>query len=377
MKITKVKYDVVIVGAGITGLAHAVVAVEKGYSVLLLEKESQICGASIQNYGVISPMGQPTGKRFDRAMRSREKWIEMGEKAGFWINTNGSLYLAYHHAELDVISEYHELFGYQTNLCKASVAESKYAAIQTSGLLGALFSPHEITVDPKKAVYALLNWLKTHQLCDVKLGTHVLNIQPHVVQTLDEEFESERIIVCTGGNFDTLFDSKITHPDITLYKLQMIKTESFPGGLRVGPSLVAGNLLIYLESFEGCSSIRTLRHYIQSSQPESDKYGIQTMIAQNWEGELIIGNSTEAGSGFTPFNSQNINHLLITSAKKLLKGGVPPVKYTWNGYYAKPDHTSGLVFSPLRNVTVITGLGGAGMTLSFGLAEEVLDVLSI
>ena len=48
----------------------------------------------------------------------------------------------------------------------------------------------------------------------------------------------------------------------------------------------------------------------------------------------------------------------------------------WHGVYPKmTDGSSELVFSPAHGVTVVNGLGGAGMTMSFGLAEEILESL--
>ena len=49
------------------------------------------------------------------------------------------------------------------------------------------------------------------------------------------------------------------------------------------------------------------------------------------------------------------------------------VVQTWNGVYAKlTNGDTELFFSPEPGVYVLNGLGGAGMTLSFGLAEEVV-----
>jgi glycine/D-amino acid oxidase-like deaminating enzyme len=49
---------------------------------------------------------------------------------------------------------------------------------------------------------------------------------------------------------------------------------------------------------------------------------------------------------------------------------------TWNGVYAKlKDGGTEIVNSPEPGVTIVNGLGGAGMTLSLGLCEEVVGRL--
>ena len=52
------KYDLVIVGAGIVGMAHAYEAVQRGLSVLIVEKNQSCVGASVRNFGFITVSGQ-------------------------------------------------------------------------------------------------------------------------------------------------------------------------------------------------------------------------------------------------------------------------------------------------------------------------------
>ena len=106
------KYDVLIVGGGIIGLAHAYFAIQKGLKVLLIEREEFAVGASVRNFGLVWPIGQPPGELYDRTMHSRETWLELSQKAGFWASECGSFHLAYHQDELEVIREYHDLTNY-------------------------------------------------------------------------------------------------------------------------------------------------------------------------------------------------------------------------------------------------------------------------
>src|SRR5262249_4641929 len=45
----------------------------------------------------------------------------------------------------------------------------------------------------------------------------------------------------------------------------------------------------------------------------------------------------------------------------------------WHGTYARHPQEPHLVLDPLPGLRVVTGVGGAGMTLSFGLAARVIE----
>jgi hypothetical protein len=46
----------------------------------------------------------------------------------------------------------------------------------------------------------------------------------------------------------------------------------------------------------------------------------------------------------------------------------------WHGVYAKHPQKPYIRFQPEDRVEIITGLGGAGMTLSFGVAAETFRI---
>src|SRR5271170_155721 len=101
--------NAIIIGAGIVGLATARALAIRGYKITVFERNEMAVGASIRNFGMVWPIGQATGAMFDRAMLSRSIWKEVCAEAKIWHNEVGSLHLAYHDDELQVINEYVEV----------------------------------------------------------------------------------------------------------------------------------------------------------------------------------------------------------------------------------------------------------------------------
>jgi glycine/D-amino acid oxidase-like deaminating enzyme len=103
------------------------------------------------------------------------------------------------------------------------------------------------------------------------------------------------------------------------------------------------------------------------------QWGIHVMVAQNGRGELTVGDSHEYGLTHDPFDKEFINRKILDYLRCFACFRNWTVTETWNGVYAKlTDGEADLFFSPEPYVYVINGVGGAGMTLSFGLAEELV-----
>ena len=97
------------------------------------------------------------------------------------------------------------------------------------------------------------------------------------------------------------------------------------------------------------------------------------MVYQNGAGELTIGGSHEYGFDLEPFDRAKVNDMIIDCMKTFAQFKDWRIASSWNGIYPKmTDGSTEFVFEPEEGVKIINGLGGAGMTLSFGLMEEVI-----
>src|SRR3546814_2281020 len=92
----------IFIGSGIAGLAITRALCKRGYKVTVFERNQQAVGASIRNFGMIWPIGQPEGPLLEAALLSRGIWKEICEASGIWYSETGSLHLASQEDELAV-----------------------------------------------------------------------------------------------------------------------------------------------------------------------------------------------------------------------------------------------------------------------------------
>src|SRR5258705_6600627 len=102
------KRSAIVIGAGIVGLATARALSLKGYNVTVIERTEKAIGASIRNFGMIWPIGQPDGILYNRALRSKTIWKDIADTITLPYEESGSLHLAYYKDEWEVLQELHE-----------------------------------------------------------------------------------------------------------------------------------------------------------------------------------------------------------------------------------------------------------------------------
>lgn len=366
--------DVVVIGAGIVGIAIATLESERGRKVTILEREERPIGASTRNFGLVWPMGQPAGPLWDRAQRSRRRWLDFAPKAGFHAAANGSLHLAHQDLEVAVLKEFLGLApsDFQGQWLEASEVPVRCAAVRREGLKGAVWSPHEATVDGREALPKMLAWLARERGVDVRFDAAVSRVEDHEVWSAAGRFKASRIYVCTGAELRILYPEVFKASGITNCKLQMWRTPPQAGSWRLGPSLCAGLTLLHYGAFAGCPSLPALRKGFEATHPEYLANGIHVLVSQNGSGEVILGDTHHYGLTQDPFLHERLDALVARYLGMFATLPDSRVAERWMGVYAKLSGKTEFVHEPAPGVKIVNALSGAGMTLSFGLAEEIV-----
>ncbi len=364
----------IVIGAGIVGLATARALALRGFQVEVFERYERATKASVRNFGMIWPIGQPKGALLNRAMRSRSIWLEVLEEADIWHEKAGSLHLAYHPLEWEVMNEFARQEQADRNcqlLSPREVAKHSPAA-NRQGLYGGLYSPSEVIVDPREALAKLPAYLSEKYGVHFHWQTAITEVDYPRVRAGKSTWTSDVIYICSGADFETLFPELFHEDAMDRCQIQMMRTAPQPDGWRIGPALCGGLTLIHYRSFQWAASLPRLKTYFEERYPEYLRRGIHVMAAQNGKGELILGDSHTYGSTFAPDNREDTIQLILQYLKNMASFKDETLAARWLGVYAKTrDGTSEWICRPQPGVTIVTGLGGAGMTLSFGLAEEL------
>lgn len=367
--------DVAIIGAGIVGLAMAYHLADKGKKIVVFERNSKAISASIRNFGLVWPVGQSAGHMYERALKSRRTWQHLANATGLQCQETGSLHLVYQQDELAVLEEFISTAsanGYECQLLTPEQVAQRSQAVKMDGLLAGMWSSTEMTVNPREASAVIARYLEEQQAVTFRWGTAVNSLEMPYIRTKDEKWQVDQVFVCSGADFETLYPEVYAQAPLTKCKLQMMRTVPQPGNWSLGPALCAGLTLMHYAAFNTCSTLDALKKRVQAEMPEYLQWGIHLLISQNGAGELSIGDSHEYGPDFEPFDKEFINALILKYMHTFLAAPDYTIQERWHGIY--PKLTNGgtdLILQPEKAVTIVNGLGGAGMTLGFGLAEEI------
>lgn len=363
-----------VVGAGIVGLALAHALARRGRQVTVFDATRIAQGASVRNFGTLWPIGQPFGPRRDLAIKSLDIWRGLLERSGIWSAASGSLHLAYHSDELAVLEEFAadaNAAGFACRVMSPAATRVLAPQVRAAGLLGALASDHEVQVNSRAVLSEFPRWLEEQYGVRFERGTRITGCGEEFVLCGRRRWEVDHVWLATGDDLSTLYPEAFADLGLRRCKLQMMRTAPVPWSL--GTILAAGLTLGHYDSFATCPSLESLKARLRRDWPAQVAQGVHVLVAQHDTGHLILGDSHEYDDAITPFDKPAIDDLVLDYLDSFLDVEPLQIVERWHGIYVKHPREPYCVCAPEPGVTAVVGLGGHGMTLSFGLAEDVVE----
>jgi len=384
---------VVIVGGGILGTMHAVLARRHGYAVTQLEREPAGRGASVRNFGLVWVSGRRAGPELALALRARELWAEIAEVApGTGFRPAGSLTIATGAAELAVMREAAALPDAKQRefeLLGADEVRSVNPALR-GDFLGGLRCRADAIVEPRLALPALraslagpsYEWLR---------GLEAVEVASHGVRDQHGTWHrGDLVVLCTGANFTGVAGPHLAASGalasaasvasvasvadggaaaeptgLRRVRLQMLQTLPFDGNLTT--ALADGDSLRYYPAYDVPSRAALPPQAAVAAASRS-----QLLLVQRLDGSLTIGDTHEYDEPFGFDVDETAYDHLLARATALLGVPLPRVQRRWAGVYSEVVGTPALYHrsAVAPGVVLVTGPGGRGMTCSPAIAEE-------
>jgi FAD dependent oxidoreductase TIGR03364 len=364
--------DILVVGAGIAGLAHASAALARGLSVTVIDRDSKAVGASVRNFGHACVTAQ-SGELLDLAMVARGKWLEHSAKAGFFSIESGAVTLARSGAELAVLDE---LAGSrergQVRLLTAAEARAYLPADADPAILGGAILRDDLRVDPREAVGAIAAWLAEQPGVRFLWQTSYQGGEGGIAHTTRGDIRAERTIVCVGHDLDYLFPELAAEHEVERCGLQMARIAP-PEGFRLAPAVLTGTSMLRYPAFAETDAAAELKREVAETAPELVETVANIMFTQRPDGSIIVGDSHRYATTMDPFLSEQTSDILLEHITRILGIRSPRVLERWQGIYASSPQHPYLLANPVPGVSTAIVTSGVGMTISFGLAEKSFE----
>ena len=182
---------------------------------------------------------------------------------------------------------------------------------------------------------------------------------------------ADMVVVATGDAYDGVAARHLSAAPLRRCRLQMCQTEPFPHTLAT--SIADGDSLRYYPAFDLPS-----RTALDPPPEIVAHHRLQLLLVQRANGELTIGDTHAYDEPFEFAVDEAAYAYLLGHAERVLGAKLPPLRRRWAGVYSQSiDERVVYRAAVADGVTVVTGLGGRGMTLSPTAAEETFAEMGV
>ena len=196
------KTDLIIVGAGIVGLATAWRAHHQGRRVHVIDRANRPVGASIQNFGHACFTAQADAIQ-DVAADSRDGWKTAAAETGLWAAQPGTVAPAVSETEMTVLRQFHDHRGSeQVTLLSANDTRERLGLTGsensgTGDIIGGALLPLDMRVNPREAAPRLAEWLAANGV-EFSWNTAVHHVEDGQVDTSRGTLSADEVVVYPG-----------------------------------------------------------------------------------------------------------------------------------------------------------------------------------
>lgn len=382
------EFDIVVIGGGILGIAHAYFCLQMGLKVALIEKNAYPRDATVRNFGQIVPSGFGS-KWQEYGLASLEVYREIQKQADVTLRQHGSVYVASDAEEMALLEELSQINGkngYASEMLTKAQVLSRYQGLQESYAQGALYFPLEMTIDPRVGIGRIIDFLVSEKgltFLPRKVVREVVRVNEKVILTTseNENFSCQKVFICNGIEFEHLFPERFKNSDLRLVQLQMMDT--MPQSKQfIHGSVLTGYTIRRYEAFQECPSWTEIKAREDASDYQHSN-GVHILFKQLLDGSVVLGDShryQKIADGFRMDYHVDfeLNKYILSEAQKIYDLEDWSIRNVWMGIYCECETREIFDESIDEHIHITTGIGGKGMTGSLGYAQEnIKNKLSI
>lgn len=387
--------DVVVIGAGISGVTTAYELRRRGFDVVVVEQRFPAYGASSRSSGAIWLQTCGAGEQLELARTGRDLYQRYIDELGntFDYRQNGGLFFFETEEQGEILEEYvrdRSENGLDIEFVDASEAKEQYPLLPDSAI-GAVFCADDAQVDAARFVNAVAG-ASTRQGVRIYENTSVIQTLRKGdavvgVRTSRGDIASPGVVWATGAWAVNLsvegFDLPITTARQGMVLTQQLRPTSAP--VMRGPRGAWGaGALQALSGFDE-------RHFeAYRTHGANGRVQVDDTIMQNSEGALFIGSSIDEPGALNPHIGIAPTHAMLSTALDRYPehaalgivgiwagitswtGDDLPIIDRLDGVYLNAAHARGIATGPVGGEVMASILSGEDHTFASALRLERL-----